>query len=102
MDYNDYIIKSILANNQFEITKVYDLNNLKSIDFVSEQYNEIENLITANNIKAIKDTDENPQHDREYLDILSFKDQNNREYIVTVYDSDLLEQDPQIIEIYQW
>ena len=36
----------------------------------------------------------------EYLDIMMFKDQDNKKYIVTVYDSIELSQDPQIIEIY--
>ena len=36
----------------------------------------------------------------EYLDIMIFKDQNNKTYTTTVYDNNELWQDPQIIDIF--
>ena len=100
MQYNTYIIKSILANNQFGITEVNDIESLKSGIFFKDEYPEIEKLINDKNIEAIKLLPENQPEVREYLYIMIFKDQHKKKYVVTVYDSDELSQDPQVIEIY--
>lgn len=98
--FKDYVIKSILANNQFDITGVYDIETLNSRYFMREEYLEIEKLIKEKNIEALKLLPDNVSGEREYLDIMVFKDQGGEGYITTVYDSDALEQDPQVIEIY--
>lgn len=94
------VVNGILAINQLGIIAVNDLESLKAIFFVKEEYSEIENLIKVGDIKSIKELPERQIRTGEYLDVMLFKDQYQREYIVTVYDSDALEQDPQIIEIY--
>lgn len=93
--------KSILANNSFGITEVAEVKNLNSRYFVKEEYSEIENLIKTKDIERIKSLEDNKSDEGEYLDILAFKDQLQKEYIVTVFDSNALEQDPQVIEIYK-
>lgn len=100
MEYNDYVIRSILANNKFGITIVNDLLSQNTLPFVKEDYPIIENLIRSNNDKAIPTYTNSSYQNREYLEIMSFADQIGKKYIVTVYDSDALEQDPQVIEIY--
>lgn len=104
--YDDYVIRDILADNQFGITSVNDLKSLNYFYFFREEFSAIEKLIQSNNIKAIKGFSQNgvqtSKHSymREYLDVMAFSDQNDKYYIVAVYDSDALEQDPQVIKIY--
>lgn len=98
--FDNYVVKSLLANNLFEITEVHNLESLNSRFFEREKYPEIEAMIKEKNIEALKSLPSNKSEDGQYLDIMMFKDQNQREYIVTVYDSNALEQDPQVIEIY--
>lgn len=100
--FNAYVVKSILANNQFGITEVKGIESLKSIYFLREEYPKIEKLIKEKNIEVIKLLPENQSQAGEYLDIMMFKDQDSKKYIVTVYDSIELSQDPQIIEIYSF
>jgi hypothetical protein len=96
-----HVIRNILVNNTFGITEVNDMESLKSIFFINEEYSEIERLIKSGNIEVIREIKESQPPTGEYLEIILFKDQNKKRYIVTVYDSNALEQDPQIIEIYQ-
>lgn len=100
MNYNDYVIRGILATNQFGITEVCDLESLKTIFLVQEDYDTIENLIREGNIELIKSLPENQARTGQYLDIILFKNQDDKRYIVTIFDSNALEQDPQVIEIY--
>ena len=67
---------------------------------MKNEYLEIERLIKDGNIEAIKSLTDNKSEVREFLDVMIFKDQNKKSYIVTVYDSDELWQDPQVIEIF--
>lgn len=99
--FDEYVIRAVLANNRFGITYVNNLESLKSIFFVQEEYVELEKFIKAGNLKAIKTFNENQSRNGEYLEIMIFTDQNENKYCVTVYDSNALEQDPQVIEIYQ-
>lgn len=101
INFDSYVINSILINNKFGINEVNGLESLKSIFYVKEEYAAIENLIRSGNMEAIKLFNDNQSQTGEYLDILVFTDQNQKRYIVTVYDSNALEQDPQIIEIYK-
>lgn len=99
--FDEFVKRGILANNQFNIKEIIDLESIKSIFFVQEEYSEIEKLIFQKDIEAIKSFNENQKRTGEYMDIMIFKDQAQSEYIVTVYDSNALEQDPQVIEIYR-
>jgi hypothetical protein len=98
--YNSYIVKGILATNQFEIEGVQELESIHSRCFIKTEYAGIESLIKEKNVDAIKKLRDNQYKSDEYLDILTFKDQCQSPYIVTIYDSNALEQDPQVIEIY--
>ncbi|MBS1520595.1 MAG: hypothetical protein JST50_06335 [Bacteroidetes bacterium] len=100
MKYDDYVIRVILANNQFGITTVNDLISIKTLYLVQEEFPFIEKLIQSGDIGAIQNLTQNGIKKDNYLDIMSFTDQNAKKFIVTIYDSDALEQDPQVIEIY--
>jgi hypothetical protein len=98
--YNDFIIRGILANNEFAIKEVHDLVSLKSMYFEKERYMEIKKLIERAEIDAIKSLSDTTTSGIEFLEIMKFKDQDGNSYVVTAYDNNNLEQDPQIIEIF--
>ncbi len=100
--FEDYVKDGILTNNEFDITEVTNLESLKSIYFINDEYIAIEQLIRTRNIEAIKASLGNQSNTGEYLEILKFEDQNKKGYIVTVYDSNALEQDPQVIKVYSF
>lgn len=97
---DEYVVRSILENNQFGIKEVNNLESLKSIFFVREEYPIIEDFIKEKSIDSIKEYSEEQPNTGEYLEVMWFDDQNHKRFIVTVYDSNQLEQDPQIINIF--
>lgn len=99
--YVNYIVKSILANNEFGITKVENIESIASRYFYKNEYPKIVDLIKNGDISGIKTLEGNNSEEREYLDVVLFNDQIKNKYLVTVYDSDDLLQDPQVIEIFQ-
>ena len=99
--FDEYVIASVLANNQFGVTEVNNLESLKSVFFVREEYPIVEEFIEAGDVEAIKAFPEAQPRAGEYLDVMLFTDQRQKKYFVTVYDSNALEQDPQVIKIYQ-
>lgn len=99
--FDEYVIRGILANNPFNIKEVLGLESIKSMFFIREVYFEIKKLILLKDIEGIKAFPKNQEQTGEFLEVMIFKDQVQGEYIVTVYDSNALEQDPQVIEIYR-
>lgn len=99
-NFEDYIVKSILANNSFNISTVSKIESLNSLYFHSNEYSAIENLIKKKDIDSLKELSYDKSESAGFLDILLLSDQSHRSYIVTIYDSNTLEQDPQVIEIY--
>ena len=97
--FDSYIVKSILAKNDFNITGVNELESVKSVVFDFKEYAEAEKLIMAGRIELIQECPINKDF-REYLEIMRFTDQNDNQYIVTVYDSDELWQDPEVIKVF--
>jgi len=101
MQYEDYIKRSILANNEFGICSVNSFEHLKSMSFIRAEYPRIANLANAKNVEAIKNLPPDSMKTLKYLIILKFTDQSGQEYIVTTYDSDELTQDPQVIDVFR-
>jgi hypothetical protein len=104
--FDSFVVKSILNNNQFGINQVLVMESLCSLYFDKKEYDIIERLIKEGNIEAIKEMPtrkvlkENQNETSEYLEIIRFKDQRGQEYVVAIYDSSELWQDPEVIEIY--
>lgn len=98
--YLTYVIQGILSINKFGIKKVSNLLSLKTICFLQSEYKEIELLIKEGDIEGVKNFREDQPRTGQYLDIILFIDQDNKQYIVTIFDSEALEQDPQIMEVY--
>jgi hypothetical protein len=98
--YDLHVMKHILANNEFGIKSFSDFESLSTGNFDSSCYKQIEDFIKIRDFNAIDALLKNTPRTNEYIDIIQFKDQDFKEYFVSVYDNDALEQDPQIIKIY--
>lgn len=98
--FEDYVEKSILTNNEFGIVKTNRFESVKSIFLDKGQYPHIVSLIQANDLSEIRKLPMGT-NTHEYLEIMQFEDQNQHLFFVTVYDSDALYQDPQVIDIFR-
>lgn len=98
--YDGNVIKRILANNEYSITAVQNLGSIKSMYFTRELYSRVEEAIKKGCIGELTDGFEGEPEFREYLDVMSFNDQNGKQYLVTVYDNDELWQNPQVINLF--
>lgn len=98
--FDSYVINGILASNEFGITQVLNLTSIKSLYYSLTTYQQITDLIRAKNRSAIESLEANAAGINEFLDIMSFTDQDGKKYIVTVYDSLELTQNPQVIDIF--
>lgn len=97
--YDKYVIDGILANNEFGITEVHNLETMIMRSFVNDDYSSIRELILKGEVDKLNSLPPDESNE-EFLDILMFQDQHHTSYIVSVYDSNELWQDPQVIEIF--
>ena len=68
--------------------------------FDKQHYEQVSIRIRGKMIDSLQNLKSPEKSDfNEYLEIYSFSDQNNKQYLATIYDSDELWQDPQIIDI---
>lgn len=100
MKWEDIIIRNIKANNEFNISEVKDFHTLLNAPFHKDEYSKIVSLIHESNWEKIKSLQVDYDYVSEYLDVVKFTDQNGKVYVATTYDSDTLEQDPQLIDIF--
>ena len=95
------LIKEILLHVDFKITEVNEPEVIQSALFKKEKYPFIISLIKNKDWEGLKmNEDQNSAGFREYLYILKFFDQNKLFHVATIYDSDELWQDPEIIDIF--
>jgi hypothetical protein len=103
--YDKMVTDEMISENDFNIKKVTAVNLLNSFQFSKEFIIQIEKIIFSGNINEIaKLPNPNPEEEnkfREFLYVLLIKDQNDISYIVTVYDSNALYQDSEILKIYK-
>jgi hypothetical protein len=98
--FNDYIVSGILIGNQYNITVVQNLESVRSMYFKRETYPEIKEIIRKGDLAALDNVPDAKSEFAEYLEVMTFDDQDGRKYAITVYDSIDLWQDPQIIDIF--
>jgi hypothetical protein len=98
--FDKYVIKIILAQEEYGFTEVNELEYLKSIQFDYDKYPLVKQQIEEGHWEQIEGTQHDTNELRMYLIVVRFKDQNGKTFIATIYDSDALEQDPQIIDIF--
>ncbi len=98
--YDDYVIRGVLANNDFDINEVNEIKYVKTMSFLFGEYPSIKEMIQKGELDKVIDLPSSQEDTIEILDITTFSDQHKRMFIVTIYDSLNVEQDPQIIEIF--
>jgi hypothetical protein len=100
--FDEYVLNRILARSEFGISEVIGLRSIKSMYFEREKYSFIASLIKENNLAALLEMSEgnlDPAF-QEYLEIMQFRSQSDLNYIVTVYDSIELWQNPEVSDIF--
>lgn len=101
MEENTMVINAIIADKESGIKEVHNLTFIKCMIFDSVQYSSIIELIKSCNWRQIDSLIEvSIQGFRQFLYIVKFKDQDQRSCAATLYDSDELWQDPQLIDIF--
>lgn len=97
--YDEYIISSILANNEFGIEAVNNVDHILSTNLVRSDYEKIAELIRNREFETIKTYQPTGKKTKEFLTVTKFTDQNERDFIVTSYERDIVSQYPQVIDI---
>ena len=98
--FDKYVRSELLTSNQFSIEEVNDLSEIDSLPFSLAEYPKILALIKEHRFDEIQKMSRlYKAHDREYLIIMKFNDQQESHYIITVYDSDELWQNPRVMDI---
>lgn len=84
------------------ISKVQNLVGIKIFDFNLENLKRVNHMINNNLLNEINKINniENKEYNGQLV-VVKFNDSNNNEFIGTLYDSDELWQNPEVIEIYQ-
>ena len=96
--YYDEITKAILGTKEFSITEVRELTAIKVMELVREEYPRILEVVKSKNIDAIKNLPSSTTRTGEDISIMQFMDQKGQSYLVIIYDSDELWQDPQVAD----
>src|SRR3954470_20987982 len=96
--YDALIMKNILANNEFGIKSFTDFKSLATGNVDSSYYSEIENFIKAGDFIAIDRLLDKIPRTVQYIDVIDFSDQDLKRYVARVYDSDALEQKPEVLK----
>jgi hypothetical protein len=98
--YLKQITDTILKNNSFGIMEIKKIEILKCLNFNKEEYSFIVDLIKSKKVEDITKFPDSKPKTFEDLTIIRFYDQNSKEHIVTIYDTDELWQDAEILEIF--
>lgn len=90
----------LLSENEFGITEIKDLKFLKGLNYDEKSYHSIAEAIKQKKVDDIIRLPEVQPKTFEDITLLSFYDQNNSLYIVSVYDNDEPWRDPVILNIF--
>ena len=102
-DTNSYLkqIEDVILRSDRNILEIKDLTIVKMLNFTQNNITKIKDILETKRIDLLEgipnDTGKKTFED---LTILSFLDHADNKYFVTIYDSDELWQDPQVIELY--
>jgi hypothetical protein len=98
--YIEEIKQLVLSKNKLGIAEVRNLKFLKGLNYDEKSYHSIAEAIKQKRIHDIILLPQVQTKTFEDITLFSFYDQNNDLYIVSVYDSDELWQDPVILDIF--
>jgi len=96
--YYDQVVKAILSTNEFGITEVRELTDIKVMELIRKDYPTILEVVKSKDINAIRSLPSPSIRTGEDISIMQFMDQKERGYLVIIYDSDELWQDPQVAD----
>ena len=99
-NHNDYVIKDILVNNDFNIQKVINLKDINTFFFQEGIHAEVEKIINEKRFEDLLNETISQERCSEYLYIMSFEDEKDRKFLATIYDSDDLWQNPVVVKIF--
>ena len=99
-NYSNYVIKAIHSAKGQEFSAVGQLKCISSSLFVREQYSALLDSLKAGQFEYLpKEIEYAGTKFREFIYIYSFVDQDRREWFATIYDSEELWQDPEVIDL---
>jgi hypothetical protein len=99
--YEWYIRRSILAQDTFDIKEIQQLERIRSLYFNRDTYPLVKEVMSnSTSIASIKDFPIETYKSDEDIEIVTFRDQNGRLYVATIYDSWELWQDPEVLDIF--
>jgi hypothetical protein len=95
------VINRILSSKVPLITSVNNVDFFAYLSFNRTKYDEIANQIKTQNWEQLISNDDKFETDfREDLTLVKFTNQNAQNCVATIYDSDELWQDPEVIDIF--
>jgi len=98
--WNNIVSNQLLEDKRFDIKEVHGIEVVKTMLFDKEIHKMIVELINKRDWQAVQLVPSKVKAEfGEYLDVVKFKDQNQSECVATIYDSDELWQDPEILEV---
>ena len=86
--FNDYVIKGILSNNEFNIQKVINFKDINTFFFHQGIHAEVEKIINEKRFEDLLNETISQERCSDYLSIISFEDEKAQNFLVTIYDSD--------------
>lgn len=99
-DYDISVFKAIITDPFANVTEILNLKNVYSALFDADYYPTIKKLLVENKLCELPNANfQQGGFFREYLEVYSFENQDQQKHYATLYDSDELFQDPQIIDI---
>ena len=98
--YDQLIVKAI--TNFKKGIEVTGLQYVKSLYYSETEYQKIIKQIKEKRFEELVETHIYKGGLREYLEILTFCDQSGAQFIATIYDSDELWQDPEVIDVFPY
>ncbi|HEV7349854.1 hypothetical protein [Telluribacter sp.] len=100
--YDKAVVEAIMKCKEFSGTEVHNLRRLKSLFYKEDEYQKVIQQVKDKKLEELNELDIHGEGFREYLDIMKFQDQSGTAFIVTIYDSDEMWQDPQVLDVFQY
>ncbi len=101
-NYDKAVEEAIVKCKKYSGTEVHNLQHLKSLFYKEDEYQKVIQQINDKKLEEVNDLDIKGEGFREYLDIIKFEDQSGNAFIATVYDSDEMWQDPEILDVFKY
>jgi hypothetical protein len=100
--YNTSIVKDILADKRFTIKEVHNLKEINTFPYDRNIYQIVEKCVSEKNLEPLYGNLTENKDNSEFLCIMSFNNEKGELFIITIYDSDELWQDPEIPQFFQY